>query len=178
MSYFDTLKMKFLKESVETEDNFNLVDDDSSDIFEMSVAAGAGGYETPNAFGKASKDTIEQMGYKQVKKKPIKKSSAIIPDDIEESVFKRMSKEMFLQEVSYNAYKKDPSKTSKQKVNSSILEINRRLREVEKVVNHNIRLKQEMGVDNAIYWKSSREGIAKITERLVRVTQKLKELAS
>ena len=50
--------------------------------------------------------------------------------------------------------------------------------EIEKVVNHNVRLKQEMGVDNGIYWKSSRENLIKISERLVRVSKQLKELGS
>ena len=52
------------------------------------------------------------------------------------------------------------------------------MKEIEKVVNHNVRLKQEMGVDNNIYWKSSRENLAKISERLLRVSKQLKELAS
>ena len=41
-----------------------------------------------------------------------------------------------------------------------------------------VRLKQEMGVDNGIYWKSSRENLIKISERLVRVSKQLKELGS
>ena len=35
-----------------------------------------------------------------------------------------------------------------------------------------------MGVDNGIYWKSSRENLIKISERLVRVSKQLKELGS
>ena len=37
------------------------------DIAEMSVAAGAGPYDTPNAFGDLGDDTIEMLGYKKVK---------------------------------------------------------------------------------------------------------------
>jgi hypothetical protein len=177
MSYLDTFKKFRLTESKEPEDNFNLVDDEQEDLQkeedeldEMSTSAGAGGYETPNAFGELGDDTIEMLGYKKVKK--VKKES------VEESDFLKLSKEMFINEIAYNEYKKDPIASPKQKINTSINYINKGLKEIEKVVNHNVRLKQEMGVDNGIYWKSSRENLTKISERLLRVSKQLKELAS
>ena len=136
----------------------------------MSTSAGAGAYDTPNAFGELGDDTIEMLGYKKVKK--VKKEA------VEESDFKKLSKEMFINEIAYNEYKKDPIASPKQKINTSINYINKGLKEIEKVVNHNVRLKQEMGVDNGIYWKSSRENLTKISERLLRVSKQLKELAS
>ena len=179
MSYTTTFK-KFLKESGEPEDNSRLVDDEDDDfplelddIEEMSTSAGAGGYETPNAFGELGDDTIEMLGYKKVKKvkKEVKKS-------VKESEFMKLSKELYLNEISYNEYRKDPIASPKAKINNSINYINRGLKEIEKVVNHNVRLKQEMGVDNNVYWKSSRENLSKISERLLRVSKQLKELAS
>ena len=181
MSYLNTFKKFRLNEgSADTENNTNLVDDEQDDfpldvitahdeIDEISVAAGAGPYDTPRAFGELSDDDIEMLGYKKVKQ---------VKKEVKESEFKRMSKEMFLNEIGYNAYKKDPVASPKQKINHSINFINRGLREIEKVVNHNVRLKQEMGVDNSVYWKSSRENLAKISERLLRVSKQLKELAS
>jgi len=97
---------------------------------------------------------------------------------VKESDFMRISKELYINEIAYNQYKKDPIGSPKQKINNSINFINRGLKEIEKVVNQNVRLKQEMGVDNSIYWKSSRENLAKISERLLRVSKQLKELAS
>ena len=172
-SYFNTLKKKLLNETVNVEDNSKLVDDEQDDfniddLDEMSTSAGAGGYETPNAFGELGDDTIEMLGYKKVKKKSVKKESA----------FKQMSSELFLNEIAYNEYKKDPIATPKKKINQSINFINRGLKEIEKVVNHNVRLKQEMGVNNGMYWKSSRENLVKISERLLRVSKQLKELGS
>lgn len=84
---------------------------------------------------------------------------------------------MFL-ESSYTDYKKDIKSTPKAKINQSIAEINRGLRFIEKIVDHNVRLKQESNVDNTIYWKSSRENLNKINERLVRLSRQLKELGS
>jgi len=174
MLYINTFK-KILKESEELEDNSRLIDDEEDDlqiddIEEISTSAGAGGYETPNAFGELGDDTIEMLGYKKVKK--VKKN------EVKESDFMKFSKELYLNEISYNEYRKDPIASPKSKINNSINFINRGLKEIEKVVNQNVRLKQEIGVDNGIYWKSSRENLTKISERLLRVSKQLKELAS
>jgi len=166
MSYLDTLKKYNLNESVQPEE-----EDDNID--EISTSAGAGAYETPNAFGNVDDDTIEMLGYKKVKK--VKRESKT---NVHESEFVRMSKALYLNEISYNEYRKDPIASPKQKINHSINYINKGLMEIEKVVKHNVRLKQEMGVDNNIYWKSSRENLAKISERLLKVSRQLKELAS
>jgi len=166
MSYLDTFKKFRLIESAEAENIFK----EEDELDEMSTSAGAGAYDTPNAFGELGDDTIEMLGYKKVKK--VKKEA------VEESDFKKLSKEMFINEIAYNEYKKDPIASPKQKINTSINYINKGLKEIEKVVNHNVRLKQEMGVDNGIYWKSSRENLTKISERLLRVSKQLKELAS
>jgi len=173
MLYINTFK-KILKESEEPKDNSRLIDEEDDlqidDIEEMSTSAGAGGYETPNAFGELGDDTIEMLGYKKVKK--VKKN------EVKESDFMKFSKELYLNEISYNEYRKDPIASPKSKINNSINFINRGLKEIEKVVNQNVRLKQEIGVDNGIYWKSSRENLTKISERLLRVSKQLKELAS
>jgi hypothetical protein len=173
MLYINTFK-KILKESEEPKDNSRLIDEEDDlqidDIEEISTSAGAGGYETPNAFGELGDDTIEMLGYKKVKK--VKKN------EVKESDFMKFSKELYLNEISYNEYRKDPIASPKSKINNSINFINRGLKEIEKVVNQNVRLKQEIGVDNGIYWKSSRENLTKISERLLRVSKQLKELAS
>jgi len=57
------------------------------DITEMSVAAGAGPYETPNAFGDVGDDTIEMLGYKRVKKNK---------SNVAESTFMRLSSQLHL----------------------------------------------------------------------------------
>jgi len=82
------------------------------------------------------------------------------------------------EDIEILGYKKDPSISPKKKVNQSISEINKRLREIERVVNHNVRLKQEMGVNSGQYWKSSQGNLVKISERLLRISKQLKELAS
>ena len=79
--------------------------------------------------------------------------------------------------VSYREYKKDPTSTPKQKVNKGIAEVNKMLGEMEKIVNNNLRLKQEAGVDSSHFWKSTSTRFAKINERMTRISNRLKELS-
>jgi hypothetical protein len=79
--------------------------------------------------------------------------------------------------VSYRDYKKDPTSTPSQKVNAGIMEVNRMLSEMEKIVQNNLRLKTEMGVQSNHFWKSTSTRFSKINERIVRISNKLKELS-
>ena len=105
-------------------------------------------------------DNAEQFGYKKVK---------------QESMFMKMSKQ--LHEVSYRDYKKDPTSTPQQKVNRGIMEVNKMLGEMEKIVHNNLRLKTEMGVQSNHFWKATGKRFAKINERMVRIANRLKELS-
>lgn len=57
------------------------------DITEMSTSAGAGGYETPAAFGDVGDDTIEMLGYKRIKKNK---------SNVAESTFMKLSSQLHL----------------------------------------------------------------------------------
>lgn len=136
---------------------------EEEELDEMSTTAGAPGYETPFAFGAADDETMEQGGYKKVKNKK------------DESVYKQMMSQ--LHEMRYSDYKNDASASPKTKVNKSISEVNRLLGEIEKIVHRNIRLKTEMGVSSSDYWKNTSKNFGKISERLVRINNRLKELS-
>ena len=81
-------------------------------------------------------------------------------------------------EATYKDYKNDDSMKAHQKVNKSIKEINRLMWEVEKIVNQNTKLKNEMGVHNGQYWKSTQKRFGKISERMLKVARNLKELSA
>ena len=81
-------------------------------------------------------------------------------------------------EATYKDYKNDDSMKAHQKVNKSIKEINRLMWEVEKIVNQNTKLKTETGVHTGQYWKSTQKRFGKISERMLKVARKLKELGS
>lgn len=121
-------------------------------------STGAGeAYNTPKAFGELDDDEIEKNGYEKV----------------EESTFVKASKIM-LGETSYRAYKKDESATPKQKVNRAIREIGGKLKEIDKILGNNIKLKTETGVDRGKYWKSTRKTLHKIAERMSGISEKLR----
>ena len=131
---------------------------------EMSSTGGEGSeeYNTPKAFSKDEEDendNAETSGYKKVKS---------------ESTFMKIAKETVLSEISYKDYKKDESATSKQKVNRAIKEINSKLYKIESIVNQNIKLKSESGVDSTKYWKSTRSNLQKISEKMQRISERLR----
>jgi len=148
----------------------------SSSVNEMSTTAGVPGFESPYAFGKVDKDTVEQGGMKSVKK-----TNRIFKQmENKSSDYKKMMSEMYgvqTEAVSYREYKKDESATPSQKVNKSIMEVNKMLAEIERVVAHNLKLKTESGVSSGQFWKSTGARFAKINERIVRISNRLKELS-
>ena len=132
---------------------------EEEDLDEANTTADAGGeYDTKYGFGKKKKKDYTKglMGYKVVK----------------ESTFMKIAK--LMNEINYNDYKKDESSTSKQKVNKAIKEVNSKLFKIERIINQNIKLKTETGIDETKYWKSTRENLQKISEKMHRLSKKLR----
>ena len=149
------------------------------EIDEMSTTASVPGYQTPYAFT-GKKDKYEKRRKKSAETSTdntiAKKTKKHTPTN--ESSFKRMMNQMNgLNEVSYRDYKKDPTSTPQQKVNRGIIEINKMLGEMERVVNNNIKLKTEMGVQSNHFWKSTGKRFRKINERMIRIANRLRELS-
>lgn len=109
--------------------------------------------------------TVESAGYKSIygfKGKP--------------STYKSMMNS--LTEASYKSYKSDKTRTTNEKINYSIKELNQALMQVERAVNHASRLKTEMAVDQRSLWRSSHNRLVKIGERLNRIGKKINELGA
>jgi hypothetical protein len=145
--------------------------DEEEDLDEISTTAAVPAPPHKYAFGNVDDDTIEQGGKEKIKKtnKHYKKMS--------ESLYSRMMSEMHINEVSYREFKKDPTISPQQKVNKGIREINGMLAEMERVVNNNLKLKTEMGVDSSHFWKSSSKRLGQIYERMTRIGNKIRELS-
>ena len=129
------------------------------EIEEISVTGGGEAYNTKYAFGKKDDEDIEVAGYKKVK----------------ESKFKTFAKASFLNEISYKDYKNNSDFSAKQKVNKSIKEVSSKLFRIERIISQNIKLKTEEGIDNKQYWKSTRKNLYKISERMMRISEKLRK---
>lgn len=166
---------KFLMEQLESK--FKQLESEK-EIEEANVTAnldgGAGPPRTPRAFAKSGdegdldSDHIEVLGYKKSKKSK----------QHFESVFKLESKLESLIEATYRAYKKDESMSAKKKVNLAIKEINRKLYEVEQLINQNSKLRIEMGMGQAHFWESTKIRFGKISERMLKISRNIKELGA
>ena len=153
------------------------------EIAEANVTAnldgGAGPMRTPRAFGRKEDErgSAEKLGMKKSKKtnKHFRKMESRLS-------YKTMMAEMYgvgevNESVSYRDYKKDPKASPQQKVNKGIAEINTMLAEIERMVQNNVRLKQEMGVNSSHFWKATGKRFAKINERMTRISNRLRELS-
>ena len=129
------------------------------EIEEISVTGGGEAYNTKYAFGDLDDEDVEKSGYKKDK----------------ESKFKTFAKASFLNEISYKDYKNNSDFSAKQKVNKSIKEVSSKLFRIERIINQNIKLKTEEGIDNKQYWKSTRKNLYKISERMMRISEKLRK---
>lgn len=148
-------------------ENFNIdeeCDDEIEEISEDNSGNSGGEYMTPNAFSKKVKSP-DDASYS--KKPP---TTERFYKKIEETIDK-------LSEVNYNDYKNDDTKSERQKINGNIIEINRKLREVEQMISHASRLKVESGSGSDIYWKQTGRSFLKIKERLNRLTSKIVEIS-
>lgn len=148
------------------------------EIEEANVTAnldgGAGPPKVPGAFSKVKDEDklngthIEVLGYKKSKKS--KKNFSKL-----ESLEKKIENK--INEITYSAYVHDDSRKNYQKINDSIKKINRMMFEIEQIVNQNNKLKKEAGIHTNQYWKSTQYRLGKISERMIRVSQKIKELS-
>jgi flagellar biosynthesis component FlhA len=139
------------------------LEDLQKDLEEANVTSGGEAFDTPLAFSKSKKEdeknSGETAGWKKVKT---------------ESKFMTLAKAALLSEVSYKDYKNNTESTQKQKVNRAIREINSRLYKIEGVINQNIKLKTEAGIDSNKYWKSTRSNLHKISEKMQRISERLR----
>ena len=174
---------KFIKRLKESESYKKFRDE----INETSTTGMVAGYDTPKAFSPDSgegkekfdaqtKDNVEQFGYKIAPKQ--KRKHSISKEQLmkQESVYKQMMSS--IQEASYKEYKGDKTKTTNDKINNSIKELNQSLMKVERAVGHALRLKTEMAVDQRLLWRSSHSRLTKIGERLNRIGKKINELGA
>lgn len=78
--------------------------------------------------------------------------------------------------TSYNSYKRDESASNRVKFNQSLKRVHENLVEIDNIIENNIKLKTEFNMADP-FWKISRGRVAKISEMLNRVNNRLKELS-
>lgn len=144
-----------------------------------AYAGGEGPQRTPYAFGKSKKkrnasevydDPVEESNKWFVKLENIYVRSQKKIDSLNE-----LNSQNDLNEMNYQEFKSDDSQTSRQKINSSIKEINKRLSEVEQMIHHSQKFKNEIGADSGVFYSDTVKRFQKISERLMRISSKIRE---
>jgi len=81
-----------------------------------------------------------------------------------------------LGEGRYHDWRNDESMTPKQKIGRSMREIRDALNELDKTVKMNLKLKTELNMNSQDYWKNTHKALTKISERLVKMANKVGNL--
>jgi len=81
-----------------------------------------------------------------------------------------------INEGRYHDWRNDESLTPKQKIGQSVKEIRDSLNELDKRIKMNLKLKTELNVDSRSYWKNTHKALTKISERLVKMANKVGNL--
>ena len=137
-----------------------------------STSSVGGSYNTPHAFGGSNKKGKGKgkAGYTGGHDEPTDGTGHFIADD------PKLRKESVVNEGRYHAWRNDDSKTPKQKIGMAMRETRDNLTELERMVNYNVKLKNELKVDSRDYWKTTHTALSKISERLVRLANKVGQL--
>ena len=81
-----------------------------------------------------------------------------------------------INEGRYHDWRNDESLTPKQKIGRSMREIRDALNELDKTVKMNLKLKTELKMKSEDYWKNTHKALTKISERLVKMANKVGNL--
>ena len=125
------------------------------ELKELSVTGGIDGGEGPPKTPYAFKDPKD--------------------DDKDEDDLK-LSDGMSVVKENYWHYRNDESMTTKQKLAKSMTNIREALSMIEKSIKYNVKLKNEMKFESDSYMKRTKVAINKISEKLIRLSTKVKDL--
>ena len=81
-----------------------------------------------------------------------------------------------INEGRYHDWRNDESLNPKQKIGRSMREIRDALNELDKTVKMNLKLKTELNMNSQDYWKNTHKALTKISERLVKMANKIGNL--
>jgi len=142
--------------------------------FAVKVNVGTKGESATIIIDAGSKAAAEMMVVKNLKKG---RKAIISVKRVEAGKAKQVDKKLeSVTEGKYHDYRNDESLTAKQKIGRSMMEVRDTLKTLEGIVGMNIRLKTEIGVDSTSYWKRTHGAMKKISERLVKLANKVGQL--
>ena len=139
---------------------------DEKNLDEVNTTANIDGYQTPFAFSdsdeeehkKNMKSRAEVFDYKSTENK---KSNTVKLNE---------GKSLF------HVFRDHPDLSPSQKVGVTVREINKLMTEIEKLIRVSSRYKSEKKVNSSSLWKTTNRYLAKIDEKIKRISHKIKEL--
>jgi hypothetical protein len=153
---------KFVKETV-------------AKVKKENTTANVGGYLTPKAFvgdsdAEGSAKAIDASTAYNVK--PPKKKKFFIG-------YKDQGVHLSdIKEANYRQFKEDASMPQYKKINQAVLEINRKINEINTLLKHSAKLKTEAQVGDEKLWKKTNEALLKIHKRLAEASTSIKKFAN
>ena len=83
-----------------------------------------------------------------------------------------------MDEVSYRDFKRNIESSPRQKIAKGISQVGKMIKEIEKIINHNFRLKTELDMNSGTFLKSTNKRVHEIGARLKRIENKLREFSN
>ena len=90
--------------------------------------------------------------------------------------FKKKKKEV--NEVSYGDFKRNTESSPRQKIAKGIRQVNKMIKEIEKIVEHNFRLKTELDMNSGTFLSSTNKQVHEIGAQLKRLENKIREFSN
>ena len=143
-----------------------------------NIDGGAGPPQTPYAFRKKKdEEDEEESGFQDGHANPETGTTYEKVKKHEHNVYGVKTKKYKpLGEGRYHEFRNDDTKTPKQKIGLAMRETRDSLTELERIVKMNVKLKNELNVDSRSYWKNTHKALSKISERLVKLANKVGQL--
>ena len=91
--------------------------------------------------------------------------------------FKKKRKKR-VDEVSYSDFKRNTESSPRQKIAKGISQVSKMIKEIEKIVSHNFKLKTELDMNSGTFLKSTNKKIHELGARLKQLENKLREFSN
>jgi uncharacterized FlaG/YvyC family protein len=160
-SFLREMEEKFIEiEKLPTEE-------EEVELDEINTTGAVASYNTPGAF-------LTPAQYEKKKKKIKYETVTSKPTQTTEDILEKKYEELL---ESYRRFAtEDKTLSPEQKVKTTIKDIAKKLQEIETIVNYNTRLKTESGISASTYGSSTQKALTKISERLIKISERVRAL--
>jgi hypothetical protein len=162
------MKPEDLKKFIEETVNKVLSEEGTSITSAGEAYSGKKAYLEPQKTGQAAKYLEKKFGYTPAKKPKNIKTYDVVS-----------FKEEQLNEISYRRFNESVSKISpERKITRALNEVNKRVKEIEQVIEYSNRLKTENAIKRNNFWGSKLEQLNELSRRLNQLSKNIKQLSN